>query len=59
MNVKDLIQELSKLPQDEEINFCSYDNYYDAKVKWEITKEEYEEGYTDEPYIFLTKTKEV
>lgn len=58
MTVKDLIQELSKLPQEEEIYFCSYDSYYDAEVKWDITDEEYEEGYTDAPYIYLTKTKE-
>lgn len=55
MKIKDLIQELSKLPQDEEIDFCSYDNHYDAEVKWDITKEEYEEGYTDTPYIYLTE----
>lgn len=55
MKVKDLIQELSKLPQEEEIYFCSYDNNYDAEVKWDITKEEYEEGYTDAPYIYLTR----
>lgn len=55
MKVKDLIQELSKLPQDEEIGFCSYDNNYDAEVKWDITKEEYEEGYTNTPYIYLTR----
>lgn len=55
MKVKDLIQKLSKLPQDEEIYFCSYDNYYDAEVNWDITKEEYEKGYKDSPYIYLTK----
>ena len=55
MTVKDVIQELSKLPQEEEIDFCSYDNYYNAEVKWDITKEEYEEGCTDTPYIYLTK----
>ena len=55
MKVKDLIHELSKLPQEEEIDFCSYDNHYDAEVKWDITKEEYEKGYTDAPYIYLTK----
>lgn len=55
MKVKNLIQELSKLPQEAEIDFCSYDNHYDAEVKWDITEEEYEEGYTDTPYIYLTK----
>lgn len=55
MKIKDLIQELSKLPQDEEIDFCSCDNHYDAEVKWDITKEEYEEGCTDTPYIYLTE----
>lgn len=55
MKVKDLVQELNKLPQEEEIDFCSYDNRYDAEVKWDITKEEYEEGYEDKPYIYLTK----
>lgn len=44
MKVKDLIQELSKLPQDEEIYFCFYDHHYNAEVMWDITKEEYEEG---------------
>ena len=55
MKVKKLIQELSKLPQEEEIEFRSYDKFYDAEVKWDITKEEYEEGYTDAPYIYLTE----
>ena len=55
MKVKDLIRELSKLPQEEEIDFHSYDNRYDAEVMWDITKEEYEKGCTDTPYIYLTK----
>lgn len=55
MTIGELIKELSKLPQDEEIDFCSYDNHYNAEVKWDITKEECEEGYTDTPYIYLTE----
>ena len=55
MKVKNLIQQLSELPQELEIDFCSYDSHYDAEVKWDITKEEYEEGYTDVPYIYLMK----
>ena len=58
MKVKELIEELSKLPQEEEIEFHSYDDYYDAEVMWDITKEEYEEGYTDTPYIYLTRRNE-
>ena len=54
--VKDLIEELQKLPQNIGISFCDYDGDFDAEVKWDITKEEYEEGYEDEPYIYLTRT---
>ena len=55
MKIKDLIQELSQLPQDGEIDFCSYDHRYNAEVMWDITKEEYEAGCTDTPYIYLTE----
>lgn len=53
MKVKDLIGQLRKLPQDEQIYFCSYDKTYSAEVKWDITQEEYEEGCSDEPYIYI------
>lgn len=55
--VKDLIEELQKLPQDIGISFCDYDGVFEPEVVWDITKEEYEEGYTDEPYIYLTRKR--
>ena len=56
MTVKELIENLKKLPEDCYITFCDYDKTYDnAEVKWDITKEEWETGeYTDEPYIYLS-----
>ena len=55
MKVKELIKELEKLPPDIEITFEDYDHTYLAEIRWDITMEEYEEGYGDEPYIWLTK----
>ena len=55
MTVKELIEELENLPQDIDINFESYDSSFTAVVCWDITMEEYEEGYSDEPYIWLTQ----
>jgi hypothetical protein len=55
MKVKELIKELEKLPPDIEITFEDYDHSYSAEVRWDITREEYEEGYSDEPYIWLTQ----
>lgn len=54
MKVKELIKKLQELPEEININFCSYEKSFDAEVVWDITKEEYEEGYEDEPYIYLT-----
>ena len=54
MKVKELIKELEKLPPDIEITFEDYNHRYSAEVRWDITMEEYEEGYSDEPYIWLT-----
>lgn len=58
MLVRELIEKLKELPQDCDISFCSYTGEYDAEVRWDITKEEREAGYTDEPYIHLTKIME-
>ena len=55
MKVKELIKELKKLPPDIEITFEDYNHRYSAEICWDITMEEYEEGYSDEPYIWLTK----
>lgn len=55
MKVKELIKELEKLPPDIEITFEDYNHSYSAEVRWDITMEEYEEGYSDEPYIWLTQ----
>ena len=55
MKVKELIKELEKLPPDIEITFEDYGHRYSAEVRWDITMEEYEEGYSDEPYIWLTQ----
>lgn len=55
MKVKELIKELEKLPPDIEITFEDYDRSYSAEVRWDITMEEYVEGYSDEPYIWLTQ----
>lgn len=46
MTVSELIEQLNKLPPDRDINFQSYDEVYNAEVKWR--------GGTDEPYIYLT-----
>lgn len=55
MKVKELIKELEKLPPDIEITFEDYNHRYSVEICWDITMEEYEEGYSDEPYIWLTK----
>ena len=55
MKVKELIEKLQELPQDEEIDFMDFDYSFNAEVCWDITKEEYEKGYTDSPYIYLTR----
>ena len=55
MKVKELIKELEKLPPDIEITFEDYGHRYSAEIRWDITMEEYEEGYGDEPYIWLTQ----
>ena len=53
--VKDLIEELQKLPPDAYISFCDYDGDFDAKICWDITQDEYEQGYDDQPYIYLSR----
>lgn len=53
MKVKELIKELEKLPTNIEIIFDGYDCHYSEEVCWDITMEEYEDGYCDEPYIWL------
>lgn len=55
MKVKTLINKLKKLPPECEIEFMDYNNSYKAEVKWDITMEEYNEGYEDTPYIWLTE----
>ena len=55
MKVKELIKELKKLPPDIEITFEDYNHCYSAEICWDITMEEYEDGYCDEPYIWLTE----
>ena len=57
MKVKELIEELQKLPPECDIIFESYYESFDAKVCWDITMDKYAEGYKDEPYIFLTQIK--
>lgn len=46
MTVADLIEQLKQLPTDSDIRFESYDEVYNAEVKWR--------GGNDEPYIYLT-----
>lgn len=58
MTVEELIEKLQKLPPDRIISFCDYNDYYHAEVCWDLTPEEYEMGYTDNPYIYLTKIVE-
>lgn len=58
MTVKELIEKLQKLPPDIIISFCDDDDYYYGEVCWDLTQEEYEIGYSDQPYIFLTKMEE-
>jgi len=53
--VKDLIKGLQKLPPDAYISFRDYDGDFNAEICWDITKEEYEDGYEDEPYIYLIR----
>lgn len=53
--VKDLIEELQKLPSDAYISFCDYDGDFDAEICWDITQDEYKQGYDDQPYIYLTR----
>ena len=58
MTVGELINELSKLPKELNITVSDYDNVYELtpdSIRWGITPEEYKEGYTDEPYIWLMK----
>ena len=55
MTVKELITELEKLPPDIKITFEDYYHRYSAEICWDITMKEYEEGYSDEPYFWLTK----
>lgn len=55
MTVKELIIELEKLPPNIEITIDDFSYRYSAEVCWDITMEEYEEGYGDKPYIWLTK----
>lgn len=58
MTVREFIKELSKLPKELNITVSDYDNVYELKpdsICWDITFEEYEEGCTDEPYIWLIK----
>lgn len=55
MTVKELIEKLQKLPPDAFISFRDYNDCYNGEVCWDITQEEYEEGYTDQPYIYLTR----
>lgn len=54
MTVQQLIDELSKLPPDINICFESYTEFFDAEVRWDITMEDHNKGYIDEPYIYLT-----
>lgn len=56
MTVGEFIKELSKLPKELNITVSDYDNVYELtpdSIRWDITPEEYKEGYTDEPYIWL------
>jgi hypothetical protein len=53
--VKDLIEKLQKLPSDACISFCDYDGDFEAEIRWDITQEEYKDGYEDQPYIYLTR----
>lgn len=55
MTVGKLIKELEKLPKELEIYICDYNYRYNAEVCWDIDEEDYKEGATDEPYIYLTK----
>ena len=55
--VKDLIEELQKLPSDAYISFCDYDGDFEAEIRLDITQEEYEDGYEDQPYIYLTRPR--
>ena len=58
MTVGEFIRELSKLPKELNITVCDYDNTYELtpdNICWDITPEQYEEGYTDEPYIWLAE----
>ena len=58
MTVGEFIKELSKLPKELNIIVSDYDNQYELtpdSIRWDITLEEYKEGYTDQPYIWLTK----
>ncbi len=58
VTVGEFIKELSKLPKELNIIVSDYDNQYELtpdSIRWDITLEEYKEGYTDQPYIWLTK----
>jgi len=52
--VGQFIDELNKLPEELPISFQSYYESFSAKVCWDITLEDYKEGCTDEPYVYLT-----
>lgn len=51
--VKDLIEELQKLPSDAYISFCDCDGDFQAETRWDTTQE----GYEDQPYIYLTRPR--
>lgn len=46
MKVSELIEQLKQLPTDSNIKFESYDEVYNAEVKWR--------GGSDEPCIYLS-----
>ena len=46
MKVSELIEQLKRLPADSDIRFESYDEAFNAEIKWQ--------GGSDEPYIYLS-----
>lgn len=46
MTVAELIEQLKQLPADSDVRFESYDEVFNAEIKWR--------GGSDEPYIYLS-----
>lgn len=58
MTIGELIHELQKFPPELYITINDYDYCYDIEpqdICWDITMEEYKDGYADTPYIYLEK----